>query len=182
MVPVGCGPACLFGEFLHGPVTYDGPGGEGRAQHKPFQRPAAAQSHICLTVGEGGGGIYDCTVKCQALTLVDGDGPRQLDWVLPEYPVYFFPYFLGLLVEYISGVGPFLLLEDESFGSTAAAYFYPAGGDFCHLADHPVEITVLSGSVVFHEHYLRSLLQFEGFFRRERIFREFPFHFGPEHK
>ena len=58
-------------------IVDDGASVQGRGKHQSFERTAAAQGDIHLTWSKRLISVNDGAVEGQALTLVNGDGPRQ---------------------------------------------------------------------------------------------------------
>ena len=69
---------------------------DGLAKDDALERGAAAQGHIDLTMGKGApADVDDHLFKGLALTLVDGNGPGQLQGILGEGAHRLGKYFLG---------------------------------------------------------------------------------------
>ena len=92
----------------HRLVIDDSFGRDGCAQHQPLQRAAPTQGHISLPMSKGSPHIDDGFIKRQPLTLMNGNGPSQLQGILPEGTLYLFRNFLRLFIESITGIGPHL--------------------------------------------------------------------------
>jgi hypothetical protein len=67
-----------------GIIDDDAVGAEGGAEHEAVEGLAAGEGDIDLAVGEGGVGVDDGAFEGEALALVDGDGPGELEGDLFE--------------------------------------------------------------------------------------------------
>ena len=119
--------------------------------------------------------IYDCLIKCQPLTLVNGNSPSQLQRILPECALYFFGNLFGLFVQCITGIGPILRLHSQNSTCLQTADFHVSRSHSRHLTYGTVHVPVFSTHVVLHKHHLRSLLQFQHLLRRIKILGKFAF-------
>ena len=168
------------GEAVDSLVVDQGLAGQGRAQHQAFEGAAAAQRDVGLAVGEGAADVDHGAVEGQSLALVHGDRPGELQGILAEDAVDGLAYLLGLLVEFVARVGPFLLPELEGLSAVLAAHLDSVGGEFGDLAQHAVEVAVCARRVVLHEHYLRSAFERQFAVGGEGGFGELAFGLGAE--
>ena len=120
--------------------------------------------------------VYYGLVECQALTLMNGDGPCQLQGVLPEGALYLLGDFFRLFIQGITGIGPFFRLHNQSDTALQATHLNARRGYQSHLAHRAIHIPMLSAHVILDEHHLRALFQLQHFIRRIQILGKLAFH------
>ena len=128
-------------------------------QDQAFQGLAPAQGHIGLAMGKGGAGVDDGFFKGKPLTFMDGNGPGQPEWVLPECTDTFFMYFLRLAVKRI-----FNVLPDDRFNTDLLLVLGTldpniVAADMGNGTNFAVEVALFRREIVAYEHHLSTHLQ-----------------------
>ena len=142
-------------------VVDDGILGNGRRQHQPFERAAAAQRHIHLSGGKRHAGIDDSPLERQSLTFVNGDGPRQAQRILAEGADAIGFYLACLLVQFVLGVLPLQRFHVDGCRVALTEHADTTLSEPGHTAYTTVIVALLPSGVVLDKHHLRALFQLE---------------------
>ena len=133
---------------LHALVGDDGAGLDRSRKHHSIERTATAEGDIHLSGGEGEVGIDDGVIEGEALTLVDGNGPRQSQGQLAELALHLGLYLSRLRVQLILCILPFQRFYFYRLAVVRTEHIDATVADFNDFTDAAVEVTMFSRGVI----------------------------------
>ncbi len=125
-------------------VVDDGVGWDLRGEHHAFEGLTTAQGDIYLSWGKRQTGVDDGALEGEALTLVDGDGPRQSQGQLRELTQHLCLYFACLWIQRVASVLPFQWFHLDSLSVARTVDHQTVVVSVSHMPDAPVVITVFA--------------------------------------